>query len=318
MEAVEAAGCKWTGKLSELVDRHASVCEFAKVACSHLGCKSTVLRSNLKEHQLSCSYRLEACTHCRVKFAVVSLAKHVASTCPRFVVTCECGLSHPREEVEAHRAVDCACTLKARFARSKALLERVDELESEKEELEERMAELESQKEDLESEQEKLKERVEELEARVESLSQATLVWKATGIAAALRMSSSESARIYSGYFKVPTVADGVATLRFYLLFAKGEKNVCLYVEHCESSAGLGWPLSLENWTVDVEGKGPSRLKETFAADEEVLYNSSFGWPSFASHAQLASHTEDDCATIIVGINSAGTRNRLQLADPFD
>ena len=96
-------GCHWTGKLS-LRDKHvADDCEFTAVTCSLEGCKASVARRGLAEHEASCECRPVPCEHCGSSFVQRGLKAHVR-TCDAVEIDCpqKCGERFSRGKKGEH------------------------------------------------------------------------------------------------------------------------------------------------------------------------------------------------------------------------
>ena len=96
-------GGRWTGKLS-LRDKHvADDCEFTAVTCSLEGCKASVARRGLAEHEASCECRPVPCEHCGSSFVQRGLKAHVR-TCDAVEIDCpqKCGERFSRGKKGEH------------------------------------------------------------------------------------------------------------------------------------------------------------------------------------------------------------------------
>ena len=107
------SGCKWTGKLCNLL-AHLSfddaslqpACDYLPVPCPY--CKHHFLRMDLSKHQDSCESRPYNCMHCSHTCVFKDLIKHY-EVCSKYPHPCRnrCGKHFTKGEMESHMENDC-------------------------------------------------------------------------------------------------------------------------------------------------------------------------------------------------------------------
>ena len=101
-------GCDWIGELRTLRNHTKKRCKFRQ--CS-LKCGKRVRKDQFQFHlENECPHRSVRCVHCSEEMDAGEIETH-RSGCPRLPVSCifQCGLTVPREEMDAHVDKQGAC-----------------------------------------------------------------------------------------------------------------------------------------------------------------------------------------------------------------
>lgn len=98
--------CNWMGSLSEMESHLANDCEYAEISCDYEGCKTSIPRRRLEEHQEDCKFRPFECPYCNITIQFKSKPAHMKS-CDRLKESCEldCGAMIEKRERDEHREV---------------------------------------------------------------------------------------------------------------------------------------------------------------------------------------------------------------------
>lgn len=104
-----AAGCEWSGELSDLKAHLRRSCAYVFVECS-IGCGDLLMRGDLEGHvEHHCFMRTVRCKYCDQPGAYEVIVDEHYESCPSVPVACPNGCSagavFPRAELSAHAAV---------------------------------------------------------------------------------------------------------------------------------------------------------------------------------------------------------------------
>jgi len=103
-------GCDWTGHYSDAHNHLATSCGYEEVHCRNQPCKSVMRRSEQKNHEEKCDFRLIDCEFCQQNFMFNQTKQHVDVDCPDIPVQCpeaECGQTIKRAQLGHHRDQIC-------------------------------------------------------------------------------------------------------------------------------------------------------------------------------------------------------------------
>jgi hypothetical protein len=104
-----SACCEWTGAMSALDYHVENDCMFSMIGCPNAdkGCLKQMERQLVAEHLESCLYECVTCEYCaETGICKARMGQHLA-VCNMVIVSCinKCGLTHLRQEKDAHEAV---------------------------------------------------------------------------------------------------------------------------------------------------------------------------------------------------------------------
>jgi hypothetical protein len=99
-------GCNETLS-QETAHNHESTCGYALVLCKYSSACGKLRKAHLDEHEKSCPYRPETCSHCNADIQYNNMEEHI-KVCGMVPVQCQrCSETIPRSELERHMKDIC-------------------------------------------------------------------------------------------------------------------------------------------------------------------------------------------------------------------